>query len=275
MVRTIAVGTMLYAATSGGCGSAPNAVWAIDLDSDAKAVTSWNTNGENVVGAIAFTSDGTLIAAIGAGRFGDGKSNAMVALDPRTLQLKDWFTHGTAEFVTGPTILRRGDREIVAAATKDGRVVLLNADSLGGPDRRHTTRLVTIVAGPWGESADALAAWQHSDATLEPNPATGTTSWILLPIAGRVSAGMPAANGPCRTACCRGAEAGRRHRRHALLLGAGVEQLHRPGHTDHRQRRRVRSRPVYPRLGQLAAVRPSSTPTTESRDAGSGTAGTP
>ena len=194
----IAVDTTLYTATSGECGGAPNAIWSIDLDSDAKPVTSWKTNGGNVVGATAFTSDGTLIAAIGAGRSsGDGKSNAMVALDPKTLQLKDWFTHATAEFVTGPTILRHGDREIVAAATKDGRVLLLNAHSLGGPD--HATPLVASRSwlGPGAMvSADALAAWQQSDAAAGPNPATATASWILMPVGGRVAAGMPAANGP-------------------------------------------------------------------------------
>ena len=80
----IAVDTMLYAATSGDCGGAPNGVWAIDLDSDAKPVMSWKTNGGDVVGAVAFTSDGTLIAAIGPGQAtGDGKANAIVALDPK------------------------------------------------------------------------------------------------------------------------------------------------------------------------------------------------
>ena len=59
--------TTLYAATSGNCGGAPDGVWAIDLDSDAKPVVSWKTNGGGVVGAVAFTTDGTLIAAIGPG----------------------------------------------------------------------------------------------------------------------------------------------------------------------------------------------------------------
>ena len=34
----IAVGTTMYAATGGGCGGAPSAIWAIDLDSDPKRV---------------------------------------------------------------------------------------------------------------------------------------------------------------------------------------------------------------------------------------------
>ena len=53
--------------------------------------SSWKTNGGGIVGAIAFTADGTLLAAIGPGQAsGDGKANAIVALDP-TLQVKDWY----------------------------------------------------------------------------------------------------------------------------------------------------------------------------------------
>jgi hypothetical protein len=180
----VAVDTTLYAATTGACGGAPSGVWAIDLDSDTKPVVSWKTNGGNVVGAVAFTSDGTLIASIGAGATsGEGKANAIVALDRKTLQLKDWFTQPTAEFVTGPTIIRHGDKEVVAAATKDGRVLLLNAASLGGGD--HATPLVAsnaLLGRDARVTADALAAWQQPS-----GPATSsTTSWILVPTSGTV-----------------------------------------------------------------------------------------
>src|SRR4029453_13023470 len=93
-----------------------------------KPVVSWKTNGGPVVGAIAFTTDGTLVAAIGPGQTsGDGKANAIVALDSKTLQVKDWFTQPDAEFVTGPTIIRQNNKDVVAAATKDGRALLLDA----------------------------------------------------------------------------------------------------------------------------------------------------
>jgi hypothetical protein len=183
------VGTTLYTATSGNCGGAANAVWAIDLDNEAKPVVSWKTNGGDVVGAVAFTSDGTLIAAIGPGQTtGEGKANAIVALDPKTLQLKDWFTQPGAEFATGPTILRHRDKDIVAAATKDGRVILLDAASLGGSNHATPIHATKTFFGAGGTvSADALAAWQQSG---------GGTPWILLPAKGRLSAGSPAANGP-------------------------------------------------------------------------------
>jgi hypothetical protein len=187
----IAIETTLYAATSAGCGNAPNAVWAIDLDSDAKPVVSWKTNGGPVVGAVAFTTDGTLIAAIGSGQTtGDGKANAIVALDAKTLQVKDWFTQPTAEFATGPTVVRHNERDVILAATKDGRVLVLDATSLGGADHQSPLH----ASKPWLESggsvsADALAFWQQSTA------GASATSWVMLPISGRVASGVSATNG--------------------------------------------------------------------------------
>jgi len=184
----IGVNTMLYAATSGKCGGAPDAVWGIDLDSDAKPVVSWKTNGGPVVGAIAFTTDGTLVAAIGPGQTsGDGKANAIVALDSKTLQLKDWFTQPDAEFVTGPTIIRQNDRDLVAAATKDGRVILLGASSLGGSNHSTPLHASKPFVGTGGSvSGGALAAWQQS-----PNG----PSWILLPVKGALATGAATTNG--------------------------------------------------------------------------------
>jgi hypothetical protein len=204
----VAVGATLYAATMGDCGGAPSAVWAIDLDSDAKPVMSWKTDGGSIVGAVALTSDNTLIAAIGAGRTsGDGKANAIVALDAKTLKLKDWFTQASTEFVTGPTIVEQNGKQVIAAATKDGRIVLLDAASLGGGD--HSTALFTskrLLAKGASVSADALAAWQQTAASAAPQTAVPSggapaqspagPTWIVVPVSGGLAAGVPATNGP-------------------------------------------------------------------------------
>jgi outer membrane protein assembly factor BamB len=193
----VAVDTMMYAATSGNCGGAPG-VYAIDLDAPDKPVVSYRTNGGSVVGAVAFSSDGnTLLAAIGPGSVtGDGKANAIVALDPRTLKLKNWFTQSTAEFVTGPTVFRHGTKDVVAAATKDGRVILLDSASLGGAN--HATPLAwsrPLVANGGSISAEALATWARAAAT---STAPGTEErWILVPLAGRPS-GARATHGAIR-----------------------------------------------------------------------------
>jgi hypothetical protein len=212
----VAVGTTLYAATSGKCGGAPDGVWAIDLDSEAKPVVSWKTNGGGIVGAVAFTTDGTLIAAIGPGQTtGDGKANAIVALDAKTLQLKDWFSEPTAEFVTGPTILRHDNKDIVAAATKDGRVLLLDGASLGGSN--HATPLHAskrLLGAGASVNSDALAAWQESG---------GAPSWILVPVKGRPAAGSPATNGPVSAGAVMALK----------LMGAGGALSMEPGWVSH------------------------------------------
>jgi hypothetical protein len=206
----IAVNTTLYTTTTGGCGGAPHGIWAIDLDSDTKPVVSWKTDGGPIAGAVAFTADGTLIAAVGGGQItGDGKANAIVALDPTTLKVKDWFSQPTADFVTGPTILRHDDREIVAAATRDGRVWLLDATSLGGADHASPLHVSKTVLGTGAAvSASALAAWRRlPPAAAASAPAAQAVetktpdapAWILLPVAGAVASGAPATNGAIST----------------------------------------------------------------------------
>ena len=50
----IAVGDMVYTATSGGCGGAPNGIWAISTSGDPKTVVSWKTNGGDPIGSPVF-----------------------------------------------------------------------------------------------------------------------------------------------------------------------------------------------------------------------------
>ena len=111
----------------------------------------------------------------------DGKANAIVALDPRTLKLKDWFTQPTAEFVTGPTVFRHGAKDVVAAATKDGRVILLDAASLGGAN--HATPLMasqSLVCERWlnrgGGAVDLGACGRRTPTARGPEE-----RWILVP----------------------------------------------------------------------------------------------
>jgi hypothetical protein len=202
----IAVNTMMYAATSEKCGSAPNGIWAIDLAAENKPVTSWTTHGGGIVGALAFTSDGTLLATIGPGpATAGGYANAIVAFDAKTLQVKDWFTSPTVQLASAPIVFKHRDTEVVAAATRDGRVLLLDASSLGGAD--HATPLYTSrsFATSSGAVTEALAMWQEvvpaPPAPAAANAPTGVADpppaqalqpgkqWLLLPVAGRLPAG--------------------------------------------------------------------------------------
>jgi hypothetical protein len=173
---------VVYAATENGCGGAPNRVWAINLADDAKPITHVDT-GASVVGDPAFSSDGTVFVALGKGPAGAAHSNAILALEPKTLNIKDWFSDSKADFASTPMVIKSGDKEIIAAATADGRVYLLDTKSLGGSD--HKTPLYASPAFSTAKSdyvPPALASWADAD---------GTT-YIAEPFAGPGPSGLNA-----------------------------------------------------------------------------------
>jgi len=97
-----------------------------------------------------------------------GVNDRPQALDATTLQPVDWFT-SPAEFVTTPIVIGVGNREIVAVAARDGRIVLLDAASLGGAD--HSTALFVSTPLAGNAAPDALAAFEQPSAT----------PWLLVP----------------------------------------------------------------------------------------------
>ena len=159
----IAVDDKVYTATSGGCGGAANAVWALDIASDTNSVVSWKTNGGSPLGSVAFTTNGTAIVAIGPGTVtAGGYANAIVALDPKTLAVKDWFRQPDVEFAAPPVLLQESGKDIVAATTRDGRVLLLDAASLGGTN--HDTPLfasASLTGGAATFAAQSPAMWEE------------------------------------------------------------------------------------------------------------------
>ena len=171
---------VVYTATSDNCGGVKNGVWAINLADDAKPIAHFET-GASPVGDPAFSTDGTVFVAVGKGPAGSAYSNAIVALAPKSLTVKDWFTAPNADFTSGPTVIKHGDKELVAAATKDGRIYLLDAASLGGSD--HKTAMFVSPAYSTAKTdyaPQALAAWQDAD----------HVDWILEPFAGAGPGGV-------------------------------------------------------------------------------------
>lgn len=140
---------ILYATTSNGCGGAPNAVWAIDLNltdpQSAPGVTTLQTNGGNFLGI-----GGPVVARDGSAVYvqtGDGPSdpatgkysNALLALDPETLAVQDFFLDSAAKGAGGdlnsvtPVTFDHKGRDFIVAAGRDGRLILLDAKSLKTP----------------------------------------------------------------------------------------------------------------------------------------------
>jgi outer membrane protein assembly factor BamB len=170
-----AVNGVVYTATVNECGGAPNAIWAIDPSGENPQAMSWKTNGGSVAGTLAFGGDGTIYAAIGDGKAAEGgHSNAVVALDPQTLQVKDWFTQPGAGFTSTPVVFRGKDKELLAEAAGDGRIFLLDTASLGGADHRTPLRATPPSAGSRASVVpSALSSWEDANGVR----------WLLAPSA--------------------------------------------------------------------------------------------
>jgi hypothetical protein len=189
----IAVGDMAYTSTSGSCGGAPRGIWAINISGDPASVVSWKTNGGDPIGSVAFSTTGTLFAAIGPGRLRAegapagqaaqaGYANAIVALDPKTLAIKDWFSQPGVEFISAPVLFEDEGRNIVVVTTRDGSLLLLDAASLGGPN--HSTPLVSMRS-----ITDVALTAQQPAMWVERAAAEGSgTRWLLVPTTSAVVA---------------------------------------------------------------------------------------
>jgi len=191
VVGSILVDNILYAATANNCGGAPNGVWAVDLASDAKTVLTWATKGGGVAGTAgpSFGTDGAIYVATGEGDSSASTySDAVVALEPRTLQLKDWFTPGKAPFAATPVAFQYKGRDLIVAANQDGRLYVLHGGSLGGADHRTALYKTPLHSKGMADfAAGALASWEES----------AGTRWVLVPAAGPVHADtkFPITNG--------------------------------------------------------------------------------
>jgi outer membrane protein assembly factor BamB len=153
----------------------------LDLARDNDAMKKWTSEGGSPIGAPAFGSDGTLYITIGARTTvaNSGYANAVVALDPKELTVKDWYTQSGSDFVTPPLIFKTGDKETIAVATGDGSIVLLDAASLGGPAHNNARARSPAPAGDvTGFIPTGIATW--SDAA--------GSAWLLVPRATTLSA---------------------------------------------------------------------------------------
>lgn len=181
-VGALLIDPVLYVATADNCGGAPNGVWSIDLASDAKTVTRWETKGGSVAGSAGPTlgTDGRLYAATGDGEYSASTfSDAVVALDPKTLEAKDWFTPGKTPFTSSPIAFEHQDKHLIVAANADGRLYLLDAASLGGADHKTPLSRTPQYSNVLPDfTAGALATYADADGTR----------WILAATGGPIHA---------------------------------------------------------------------------------------
>ena len=156
---------VVYTTSSGDCGAAPNAVWAMDLTAPAgeRKTKVWDTGGATVAGTsgLSFGTDGTIYVALGTAARGAVHADSIVALDRETLIPKDWFTAPGADFNATPMVVRHRDKDLIVATANDGRLYVLDAASLGGSD--HKTPLASTATYTAAGAGTALATFQDED----------------------------------------------------------------------------------------------------------------
>ena len=200
-------GTVIYAATQAECGGNPNALYAIDLSTPDKKVTSFPTNGSGFAGSasVAVSNDGNTVYGLipdGKGSVAGKYSNTVVALGAKDLAVKDYFTpSGAAPAVkkgadvpgATPTVFAWNGKDVVVAGGTDGRIYLLDSVSLGGADHHTPLAQSDIFAASDGVNGiwNAFATWEDA--------ANGNARWIYASISGASPLKFPTANGAAPT----------------------------------------------------------------------------
>ena len=168
---SVLVDTTLYAATTGHCPGVANGVWAVDLASDAKTVTSYDAKGAAVVGTAGptFGTDGTIYVATGGGS--SPVANSIVSLASPALTQKDSFTVDGSPFTSNPIVFQYKGKDLIVAPNKDGRLYVLDSASLGGADHKTPLSRSPQVASA-SQDAAGVTSWQDA----------AGTRWVALTI---------------------------------------------------------------------------------------------
>ncbi len=153
-----------YAATTHGCGSQPDGIWAMELGSEKKDVVAFQPKDANIAGTAGFTlgRDGTVYLTTTGG--GPGMSNQLIALEPKTLKPKGAAYVPGANFNSSPLIFAVKDKDLVAASG-GGKLYLFDTTLASGP-------IATVaVAGTEKFEPGALASWEDAQ----------NVRWIAVP----------------------------------------------------------------------------------------------
>jgi len=163
---------VVYTESTGSCAGASNAVYAIDLNTSQLLISSYPLNNltpADIAGPV-IGPDGTIYISTAPGTAANIHASSIIALSAKDLKPKDWFTISKADTLTAidmndvdhgqhlnltPIVISYKDKDWVAAAGKDGSIVLLDANSLGGADH-HTP----LTQTPSLSTTTPVKAWE-------------------------------------------------------------------------------------------------------------------
>lgn len=192
---------VLYTTVGRGCGAAASQtetvashMVAMDLrdpkrpirrmmTSDGKPSGVWGRGGLawGPKGIYAQTADGTFEPE--AGKWG----NTILALDPKTLEVRDYFVPPNLEVLNSkdldfgsasPLTFSYKNWQIVLAGGKDGMIYLLDAASMGGKD--HQTPLFARKLGNDADNYASQGIWGAMATALDPKG----ERWVYIPMWG-------------------------------------------------------------------------------------------
>jgi PQQ-like domain len=153
-------GTVAYAATTHGCGSQPDGVWAMELGADSKKdVVAFQPKDAKIAGSggVTLGRDGTVYVTTAGGN--SPMSNQLIALQSKTLKQKAAATVAGANFNSSPLVFSQKEKDVVAV-TGAGKLYLFDSASLAsGPVA------TTAVAGNEKLESGALASWEDAQNT--------------------------------------------------------------------------------------------------------------
>ncbi len=194
---------VVYTTVGRGCGAKPGGglvssqMTAMDLTDPARPVTHFGTSSARPSGV--WGRSGLVWGPQGLyGQTADGPwdpaadqwGQTLVALEPKTLELLDYFTPANLEMInkldldfgsSGPLAFSFGDWELVAAAGKEGTIYLLDAKELGGED--HRTPLFELKVANDAFLYASMGVWGAMSTAVDANG----DRWLYVPIWGPVS----------------------------------------------------------------------------------------
>jgi hypothetical protein len=189
----------IFVATVGNCQGNSNGIYAVDPGSG--TVVSFLTAGSGAAGSggTAIGTDGVVYAQIasGHGEVAGDYNDSLLALSPDKLTVQDYFTPaGTAAKVDAadisgvtPTVFGREQKDWIVTAGHDGRIYILDADSLGGADH-HTAVFRSDEIVPPSSSSKGDGFRNNFATYLDDNG----VRWLYASVRGPVTAEFPAKN---------------------------------------------------------------------------------
>jgi len=201
MARTTALNVnaeRVYAATVGNCGGNPNGIYSVDTKDGSVATLATGGSGAAGSGGTAIGTDGVVYAQIASGH-GDvagDYNDSVLELSPDKLAVQDYFTPAGAPVkadaadLSGvtPTVFGLKDKDWIVSGGHDGRIYILDADSLGGADH-HTPAFRSEPILPPGSASSGF--WNNFATYLD---AKGVR-WLYASVRGPASAEFPVKNG--------------------------------------------------------------------------------